>query len=100
MNLFVVEMKWLAFRRWLAANAYWLLSPDGDGRAEIRPNRGKTLTDYGRCEDTDEVVGFGFLHVEQMDKNQFWARLYTPKGDDIVMWFNSKSPIKLTAEPD
>lgn len=69
-------------------------------KAEIRPNQGATVSDYGRCEDTDEVVGQGFLHVEQMDKKLFWARLDLPDGKAIVMWFRSETPIQLTAEWD
>lgn len=67
---------------------------------EIRPNPGAACDANGRCEDTDEVVGQGFLHVEQMDKNLFWARLDLPDGRAIVMHFSSKSPINLTAEWD
>ena len=67
--------------------------------AEIRPNRGAVYANE-RCENTDEVVGRGFLHVEQMDKNCFWARLDLPSGKAIVMWFNSSSEIRLTAEWD
>lgn len=68
--------------------------------AEIRPNPGAKVDDAGRCEDTDEVVGQGFLHVEQMDRDCYWARLDLSDGKAIVMWFNSASPIKLTAEWD
>lgn len=69
---------------------------------EIRPNPGANYNSItGRCEDTDEVVGEGFLHVEQMDKNTYWARLDLA-GDarGIVMWFKSDSPITLIAEWD
>lgn len=66
---------------------------------EIRPNPGAEVIN-GRCEDTDEVIGKGLLHVEQMDKNCYWARIDLPGGRSIVMWFNSRSPIKLTAEWD
>ena len=69
-------------------------------KAEIRPNPGIQCDADGRCEDTDEVVGRGSLHVEQMSKNCYWARLYRPGGKDIVMWFNSQSPINLIAEWD
>lgn len=69
------------------------------GSPEIRPNDGAKF-DGERCEDTDEVVGEGFLHVEQMDDNCYWARLDLPDGKAIVMWFNSKSPIQLIAEWD
>ena len=69
-------------------------------KAEIRPNFGAVLDTDGRCEDTDEVVGEGFLHVEQMDKNCFWARLDLPDGKAIVMWFTARGKIKLTAEWD
>lgn len=68
--------------------------------AEIRPNPGATVDDHGRCEDTDEVVGQGFLHVEQMDDRTYWARLDLPDGKAIVMWFKSRGKIKLTAEWD
>ncbi|MBS0361048.1 MAG: hypothetical protein JSR98_06685 [Proteobacteria bacterium] len=64
---------------------------------EIRPNDGAKLVD-NRCEDTDEVVGHGNLHVEQMDARRFWARLSVADGPDVVMWFSSKSKITLTAE--
>jgi hypothetical protein len=67
--------------------------------AEIRPNLGAAM-ERGRCENTDEVVGNGDLHVEQMSDNCYWARLDLPDGRGIVMWFNSKSPIKLIAEFD
>ncbi len=67
-------------------------------KAEIRPNPGAAVDSLGRCEDTDEVVGTGFLHVEQMHDNCFWARLDLPDGKAIVMWFNSRGKIKLTAE--
>lgn len=67
---------------------------------EIRPNPGAKCGADGRCEDTDEVVGNGFLHVEQMSDNCFWARLDLPDGKAIVMWFNSRGKIKLTAEWD
>jgi hypothetical protein len=64
---------------------------------EIRPNDGAEVVD-DRCEDTDEVVGTGSLHVEQMDDNCFWAELALPDGRAIVMWFRSRSKIKLIAE--
>lgn len=67
--------------------------------AEIRPNDGAKF-DRERCEDVDEVVGEGFLHVEQMHDKCYWARLDLPDGRGIVMWFNSKSPIQLVAEWD
>lgn len=67
---------------------------------EIRPNLGASLDANGRCENTDEVTGAGSLHVEQMSDTCFWARLYTKDGKDVVMWFNSKTPITLTAELD
>lgn len=69
-------------------------------KAEIRPNPGAELDIHGRCEDTDEVVGTGNLHVEQMSDNTYWARLDLPDGKAIVMWFNSRDKIKLTAEWD
>jgi hypothetical protein len=70
-------------------------------KAEIRPNPGATCdAATGRCEDTDEVVGKGFLHVEQMDDNCYWARLDLPDGKAIVMWFRSRGKIKLAAEWD
>jgi len=69
------------------------------GKAEIRPNPGAVVVDC-RCEDTEEVVGEGFLHVEQMADNCYWARLDLPDGRAIVMWFNSSSKIELTAEWD
>ena len=68
--------------------------------AEIRPNPGAACDSVGRCEDTDEVVGNGFLHVEQMDDHCYWARLDLPDGKAIVMWFTSRDKIKLTAEWD
>jgi hypothetical protein len=68
--------------------------------AEIRPNDGAKVDEHGRCEDTDEVVGVGSLHVEQMSNNCYWARLDMPDGKAIVMWFNSRSHIKLVAEWD
>lgn len=71
-------------------------------KAQIRPNHGAIICneDTGRCEDTDEVLGTGALHVEQMDNKCYWARLDLTDGRAIVMWFNSKSPITLTAEWD
>ena len=69
-------------------------------RAEIRPNLASSCIASGRCEDTDEVIGNGFLHIEQMDKNCYWARLDMRDGRSIMMWFNSRSPIKLTTEWD
>lgn len=68
-------------------------------KAEIRPNNHATF-DGTRCEDTDEVVGEGSLHVEQMDDRCFWARLDLPNGKAIVMWFKSRGKIKLIAEWD
>jgi hypothetical protein len=68
--------------------------------AEIRPNHGATCDATGRCEDTDEVVGDGFLHVEQVDAHSYWARLDLPDGRAIVMWFTSEASIKLAAEWD
>ena len=59
-------------------------------KAEIRPNPGVPFDAHGRCEDTDEVVGTGILHVEQMNKNCYWARLDLPDGKAIVMWFNAR----------
>ena len=67
---------------------------------EIRPNQGASCDANGRCEDTDEVFGDGLLHVEQMDASCYWARLDCTDGRSIVMWFKSKSRIKLTAEWD
>lgn len=67
-------------------------------KAEIRPNRGASIDHNGRCDDTDEVVGSGSLHVEQMDDNCYWARLDLPDGKAIVMWFKSRGKIKLSAE--
>lgn len=69
-------------------------------QAEIRPNDGANCDIHGRCEDTDEVVGNGFLHVEQMNDKCFWARLSLPDGRGIVMWFTSRGKINLTAEWD
>lgn len=69
-------------------------------KAEIRPNPGATVDANGRCEDTDEVVGAGKLHVEQMADNTYWARLDLPDGKAIVMWFTARGKIKLTAEWD
>lgn len=69
------------------------------GTPEIRPNPGAKV-DIDGCADTDEVVGQGFLHVEQMDKGCYWARLDLADGRAIVMWFNSKSKITLRAEWD
>lgn len=69
-----------------------------DVKPEIRPNRGAAVDAAGRCDDTDEVVGDGFLHVEQMDGRCYWARLDLPDGKAIVMWFRSKSKITLAAE--
>ena len=69
-------------------------------KAEIRPNPGAECDATGRCEDTDEVVGQGSLHVEQMNKSCYWARLELSKDKAIVMWFMSQSPIKLIAEWD
>lgn len=68
-------------------------------KAEIRPNPGADVI-RGRCEDTDEVVGKGSLHIEQMSENCYWGRLDLPDGKAIVMWFNSRGKIKLTAEWD
>lgn len=69
-------------------------------KPEIRPNPGAAVDAHGRCEDVDEVVGGGFLHVEQMSDNCFWARLDLPDGKAIVMHFNSREKITLTAEWD
>jgi hypothetical protein len=67
---------------------------------EIRPNDGAKVGVDG-CPDTDEVVGTGFLHVEQMDKNVYWARLDTGiPGKNVVMWFRAKGRITLRAEFD
>ena len=71
-----------------------------DTEAEIRPNPDAKVDTHGRCEDVDEVVGTGDLHVEQMSDNCYWARLELPDGKAIVMWFNSRGKIKLTAEWD
>lgn len=67
--------------------------------AEIRPNNSFTF-DGIRCEDTDEVIGEGSLHIEQMDDHCYWARLDLPNGKAIVMWFKSRGKITLTAEWD
>ncbi len=69
-------------------------------KAEIRPNPGAELDARGGCGDTDEVVGNGFLHVEQMNDNCYWARLDLPGGKSIVMHFTSRGKIKLRAEWD
>lgn len=69
-------------------------------KAEIRPNPGSRVDGVGRCDDADEVVGSGILHVEQMDDHCFWARLELPDGKAIVMWFKSRGKIKLAAEWD
>jgi hypothetical protein len=71
-----------------------------DVAAQIRPNPGAACDAHGRCEDTDEVVGSGFLHVEQMDTNCYWARLDLPDGKAIVMWFRARGKITLIAEWD
>ena len=72
-----------------------------DVKAEIRPNPGAVLDPiHGFCPDVDEVVGTGFLHVEQMDDNCYWARLELPNGTAIVMHFTSRGKIKLSAEYD
>jgi hypothetical protein len=67
---------------------------------EIRPNPGVVLEFDGSCVNTDEVVGDGILHVEQMNDRCFWARLDLPDGKAIVMWFNSSEKITLSAEWD
>lgn len=69
-------------------------------KAQIRPNPGAVVDIHGHCEDTDEVVGDGSLHVEQMDDKCYWARLDLPDGKAIVMRFKSRSKITLTAEWD
>ncbi len=69
-------------------------------KAEIRPKPGTECDATGRCEDTDEVVGKGFLHVEQMDSRCYWARLDLSDGKAVVMYFTSRSKIKLVAEWD
>ena len=69
-------------------------------KAEIRPNPGASIDQNGRCEDADEVLGAGNLHVEQMDDNCFWARLDLEDGRALVMWFKSRAKIKLTADWD
>lgn len=57
---------------------------------EIRPNEDGTI---------DEVVGYGFFHIEQMDNNKYWAKLSTQiKGKDVVMWLTSRGKLKLSAE--
>ena len=89
--------RWLRFRRWLAKRLWMLIWPTGAGLPEIRPNHGPKNQDTDDC---DEVVGFGFFHVEQMDTNAYWARLDVPDGRAIVMWFNSKSKIRMSAEYD
>ena len=68
-------------------------------KAEIRPNPDVEMV-KDRCEDTDEVIGHGNLHVEQMDDNCFWARLDLEDGKAIVMWFKSRGKIRLIAEMD
>jgi hypothetical protein len=69
--------------------------------AKIRPNQGAEYNPYTqRCDDVDEVVGVGSLHVEQMDKNCYWARLDLPDGKAIVMWFRARGKITLAAEWD
>jgi hypothetical protein len=45
-----------------------------DKLPEIRPNEGAKLDVHGGCDDTDEVCGQGYLHVEQMDKNLYRRR--------------------------
>ena len=94
------RIKWLGFRRGLADWAWAVLSPE-PSRSQIRPINGVVVI-RGRCEDTDEVCGFGFLHVEQMDDRCFWARLSTPPGqDDVVMRWNVEwGRLRLTAEYD
>lgn len=67
---------------------------------EIRPNQGSRLDDHGGCADTDEVVGTGSLHVEQMHDKCYWARLDLPDGKSIVMWFESRGKITLRTELD
>lgn len=69
-------------------------------KPEIRPNPGATLDAGGDCSDVDEVLGEGILHVEQMDKGLYWARLDLPDGKAIVMWFSSRGKITLRAEWD
>lgn len=89
---FETEAEYEAYKMGLAEGA--------STKAEIRPNPGAKLDDRGRCEDVDEVVGAGRLHVEQMHDKCYWARLELPDGKAIVMWFNSRGKIKLTAEWD
>jgi len=67
--------------------------------AQIMSNEGIKVIN-GRCEDTDEVDGYGLLHVEQMDDTCFLARLDLPNGKAIVMWFSSRAKINLIAEWD
>lgn len=57
---------------------------------EIRPNDDGTV---------DEVVGYGFLHVEQMDANRYWAALDELGSDRRIMmwWDTARARIKLHA---
>jgi hypothetical protein len=88
---------------WRRKVAWWLwrlFSPEhGSFSGEIRLNPGGKV-DGDWHTDIDEVVGPGFLHVEQMDRNVYWARLDLPGGRSIAMWFRSKSKITLNAEWD
>lgn len=47
----------------------------------------------------DEVIGEGFVHIEQQDSGHWWLRI-DGKGGSVVVNFHSSEPIKAFAERD
>lgn len=56
---------------------------------EVRRNADGTI---------DEVVGWGFIHVEQMSQTHWWIGIDTADGRLLHLNFHAKGRIRLTVE--
>lgn len=58
---------------------------------EIRPNEDGSL---------DELVGWGFFHLEQMGRNAWWLGIDTEDGRSLHVNFHAKGKLTTTVEDE
>lgn len=57
-----------------------------------------TRTEFNRDGTLDEIVALGaFVHLEQMDSNQYWLMI-TAGDTDHVIWLTARGKIKVSHE--
>lgn len=59
-----------------------------------------TRTEFNRDGTLNEIVAFGaFVHLEQMDSNQYWLMI-TAGETDHVIWLTARGKITASYEPE